>query len=92
MEALQTRAKQDRLSQDDWLSAALALLMESGVEAVQITVLARKLGVTRGSFYWHFASRDALLDALIDHWRRQNTNIMVEAVSAAATLDDGILA
>ncbi|MEO1140360.1 MAG: TetR/AcrR family transcriptional regulator [Pseudomonadota bacterium] len=81
-----------RLTRDDWIEAGLDLLIESGVDAVQITVLSRKLGVTRGSFYWHFESREALLDALIHRWRVRNTNVMVEAVSDAETLDDGILA
>jgi len=91
-QADQSHARPDRLSREDWISAALRALVESGVDAVQITVLARTLGVTRGSFYWHFDSRDALLDALIAHWKSLNTNVMVETVAGADSLDDGILA
>lgn len=84
--------RNSRLTRDDWIEAAQTMLIDSGVEAVQITVLARALGVTRGSFYWHFESREALLDALIHRWRTRNTNVMVETVADAETLDDGVLA
>ncbi|MEM7076039.1 MAG: TetR/AcrR family transcriptional regulator [Pseudomonadota bacterium] len=85
----QTRT--DRLSRDDWIDAAQAMLVESGIDAVQITVLARRLGVTRGSFYWHFDSRESLLAAITDRWRNQNTNVMLDAVAGVKTLDEGIL-
>ncbi|MFB9148773.1 TetR/AcrR family transcriptional regulator [Roseovarius ramblicola] len=81
-----------RLTGDDWIECALAVLVESGIEAVQITALARRLDVTRGSFYWHFESREALLDALLTEWRARNTGVMVEALEGTTTLDDGILA
>lgn len=94
--SLQTRNRptdrQPRLSADNWIEAALDLLVEDGIDAVQITVLARKLGVTRGSFYWHFDSREALLDALLAEWQARNTGVMVEAIADTRTLDDGILA
>ena len=88
---IRSSERQHRLTGDDWVAAALELLIADGIEAVQITVLARKLKVTRGSFYWHFDSREALLDALLAEWRARNTGVMVEAVSQTATLDDGIL-
>ncbi|WP_338549870.1 TetR/AcrR family transcriptional regulator [Roseovarius phycicola] len=87
-----TTDRNSRLTRDDWIEAAQTMLIDSGVEAVQITVLARALSVTRGSFYWHFDNREALLDALIHRWRTRNTNVMVDTVSDAETLDDGILA
>lgn len=81
-----------RLTRDDWIAAAMSALIEQGVKGVQITVLSRSIGVTRGSFYWHFKSRDDLLNALVDCWRRRNTNVIVTTVSGAETLDQGILA
>ncbi|RXR08700.1 TetR/AcrR family transcriptional regulator [Pseudoxanthomonas composti] len=57
-----------RLSADDWAQAALDLIAESGVAAVAVEPLARRLGVTKGSFYWHFPSRDALLQAALERW------------------------
>jgi len=81
-----------RLCAEDWIARGLQTLIESGIEAVQITALARRLDVTRGSFYWHFESREALLDALLTHWRRQNTGVMIESLDDAESLDSGILA
>ncbi|MFT4196716.1 MAG: TetR/AcrR family transcriptional regulator [Pseudoxanthomonas sp.] len=57
-----------RLSADDWAQAALDMVAEQGVSAVAVEPLARRLGVTKGSFYWHFPSRDALLQAALDRW------------------------
>ena len=57
-----------RLSAQDWTQAALDLVAEQGVAAVAVEPLARRLGVTQGSFYWHFPSRDALLAAALREW------------------------
>ena len=57
-----------RLSADDWAQAALELIAEQGVAAVAVEPLARRLGVTKGSFYWHFPSREALLQAALERW------------------------
>ena len=57
-----------RLSADDWAAAALEQIAEQGVSAVAVEPLARRLGVTKGSFYWHFPSRDALLQAALERW------------------------
>jgi AcrR family transcriptional regulator len=55
-------------SRDDWVDAAWQLLGEAGVDGVRVEALARKLGVTKGSFYWHFKNRQDLIDALFDRW------------------------
>ncbi len=55
-------------SRDDWIDAAWTALGEGGVEAVRVERLARKLGVTKGSFYWHFKTRQDLIGALLDRW------------------------
>lgn len=60
--------RNSRLSADDWAQAALDLIAEQGVGAVAVEPLARRLGVTKGSFYWHFPSRDALLQAALERW------------------------
>jgi AcrR family transcriptional regulator len=49
------------------------MLIAKGVERVRVDGLARTLEITRGSFYWHFPSRRALLDALLEDWRVRNT-------------------
>ena len=65
--ALKTE-RSGRLSAEDWAQAALDLIAEQGVAAVAVEPLARRLGVTKGSFYWHFPSRDALLQAALERW------------------------
>ena len=58
----------ERLSREDWISAAWKMLGEYGFEGVRIEPLARNLGVTKGSFYWHFRDRQDLIEALLDRW------------------------
>jgi len=65
--------KPPRLDSEAWVQAALAIVAEQGVEGVRVEVLAKQLGVTKGSFYWHFRDRDALLEAVLETWRRQAT-------------------
>ncbi len=55
-------------SREDWIDSAWAALGESGIEGVRVERLARRLGVTKGSFYWHFKDRQALIAALLDRW------------------------
>jgi AcrR family transcriptional regulator len=62
-----------QLSKADWIQAALDALARGGVAAVRVDVLAKRLGITRGSFYWHFADRDALLAAALEEWERATT-------------------
>jgi AcrR family transcriptional regulator len=57
-----------RLSVDDWVAAALELLAKDGPSGVKIDRLCVRLGVTKGSFYWHFADLDAFLGAVAERW------------------------
>jgi AcrR family transcriptional regulator len=75
----------------DWVVAGITLLSRGGVDAVRITHLADALEVTRGSFYWHFKDRQALLDALVDFWRDRYTGALVATAEGAQTLSEGIL-
>ncbi len=92
MTVLSQTAAEAQKSRADWLGAAIEALKSRGVEAVQITGLARGMGITRGSFYWHFKNREALLDAILAEWRARNTGVMLDALKAARGLDDGLLA
>lgn len=67
-----------QLSPDHWTHAALSALVEGGISAVRIDALARTLGVTRGSFYWHFKDRDAVLSAALERWERTLTAQVIE--------------
>lgn len=68
------------LSAQDWAEAALDAISESGVAGVAVEPLARALGVTKGSFYWHFANRDALLEATLQLWEARETDEVLERV------------
>lgn len=71
------------LGRAQWLDAARAALIEGGIERVKVDVLAKTLGVTGGSFYWHFRDRPELLAALLEHWRSANTTSWFDAVAGA---------
>ena len=58
-----------RLSRRQWADAGLRALEEEGYPAVRADRLAAVLGVSRGSFYWHFPDVHAFEAALIDRWR-----------------------
>jgi AcrR family transcriptional regulator len=75
-----TAVPEARLSAADWEAAALDALADSGLAGVAVEPLARRLGVTKGSFYWHFADRDALLAAALAHWERSHTERVIEAL------------
>jgi AcrR family transcriptional regulator len=65
------------LTPEDWAMAALHALAQGGVAAVSIQALARELSATRGSFYWHFPHRDAVLEAALQLWERLATDEMI---------------
>lgn len=71
-----------RLSAADWSQAALDLIAEEGVQAVAVEPLARRLGVTKGSFYWHFPSRDALLHAALERWEQVELDEVFSQIEA----------
>ncbi len=60
----------ERLGRDDWLDAAYRAVADHGLAGVRVLSLAQALGVTRGSFYWHFADHAALMQALLERWRQ----------------------
>lgn len=59
-----------RTPRETWIDAGLKVLAAGGPDAVRIEPLAKSLGVTRGSFYGHFADRAALLEAMLDTWQQ----------------------
>jgi AcrR family transcriptional regulator len=66
-----------RLSTDDWAQAALVALGEGGIAAVAVERLATQLGTTKGSFYWHFPNRRALIDAALALWEQRRTEAVI---------------
>jgi AcrR family transcriptional regulator len=78
------RAERSRLSAGDWEQAALDVIAEQGVAAVAVESLARRLGVTKGSFYWHFGTRDELLDATLRRWEQAEAEALIAQVDRIA--------
>ena len=70
-----------KLTRNDWLDAALLALEDEGIDGVKIERLARNLGVTKGSFYWHFKDRRMLLDELLIRWDEKCTTPVIEAIA-----------
>ncbi len=69
--AIPALVEKNRLTSSNWQQAALDALSEGGLQNIAIEVLAKRLGVTKGSFYWHFESRDALILAALELWESQ---------------------
>jgi len=57
-----------KLSANDWLDVALQVLAEDGLSALAVEPLAKRMGVTKGSFYWHFNNRKVLVIELLKFW------------------------
>jgi AcrR family transcriptional regulator len=74
------KKKSKRLGREDWLAAALEVLYGEGIGDVSIVRIARDLGVTSGSFYWHFKDRNDLLQSLLSFWVRSQTEAILEKV------------
>lgn len=66
------------LTADAWATAALDVISHRGVEGVAVEPLARELGVTKGSFYWHFSNREALLQRALELWEQQETDDVLQ--------------
>lgn len=78
------RSSTDRatLTPADWEQAALELIAEKGVSALGVEPLARRLGITKGSFYWHFPGRDELLERALARWENQDSYHLQLALKA----------
>ena len=72
------------LGKRDWILEAMFLIAEGGTARVAVEPLARRLGATKGSFYWHFANRDELIVETLAHWEREFTDAPIARVRAIA--------
>jgi AcrR family transcriptional regulator len=68
------------LTADDWAREALELIAEQGVQALAVEPLARRMGITKGSFYWHFSGRDALLQRALSRWEEHDSRNLNSAL------------
>ncbi len=79
------RPSRQRLSRERWEDAALEAIAEEGLSALAIEPLARQLGVTKGSFYWHFDDREALLEAALSRWEQRTVDGVLERLAAESS-------
>lgn len=87
------RASSRRLGREDWIRAAIRTLQERGVDGVKVVVLAEDLGVTSGSFYWHFKGIPELFKSLLNYWETVLTDaIIAEVHTFEGSASDRILA
>lgn len=68
------------LTRADWIEAALEALATQGLPAVAVEPLARRLGTTKGSFYWHFSDRSDLIGATLQHWEQRDTDDLISRI------------
>ena len=74
----------DQLSAKDWLDQGLKALAQHGFTALKAEPLAKAMGVSRGSFYWHFNNVEAFHAAVLKHWREVAAEQIIADVEAAA--------
>ena len=75
---MSNKAARSTLTPEGWIAAATDVLIDRGIDALRVDVLAKALDVTRGSFYWHFKDREALLVAVLNAWRDAATEQVIE--------------
>jgi AcrR family transcriptional regulator len=84
------KATSPRLGADDWLRAALDIMVDEGISGVKVQRLCERLGVTKGSFYWHFTDLDAFLGELARRWAEDGAQLHGR-IDAAAEPGDNLL-
>ena len=83
---------QRKVTAADWLKIALRTLIGEGVEQVRILPLAKKLGVSRSSFYWYFKDREDLLNKLLEYWKNKNSaSIVSRSCRDSASITDALI-
>ncbi len=76
------RLNEATLTSSDWMEGALQLISEAGLRALTVDALAARLGVTKGSFYWHFKGRSELLAGAFGRWEHRATTEAITGLSA----------
>jgi len=85
-------AKMDRLTKENWIAHGFDVLRGPGHEMLKADVMCKSLGVSRGSFYWHFPSVEHFRTALLDAWREQNTENVIADLQSMTDADDQLAA
>jgi AcrR family transcriptional regulator len=76
------KRERSTLSAGDWEQQALVLIAEKGIRAVAVESLAARMGVTKGSFYWHFQNRESLLEQSLIRWEKHDAANLHTSLSA----------
>ncbi len=76
------RPKRNTLTATDWEQAALEVIAEEGVSALAVEPLARRMGITKGSFYWHFSGRESLLEQALERWESHDARNLATSMGA----------
>ena len=86
---MENKPVKSQLDPQQWIEAAIDVLAQDGVSGIRVELLAKRCGVTKGSFYWHFRDRQALLDGMLEFWRQGRLRDIerITAVSAEAATD-----
>jgi AcrR family transcriptional regulator len=74
----------EQLSAKDWLDQGLKVLAKKGFTALKAEPMAKAMGVSRGSFYWHFTDIGAFHTELLSRWRKVAAEQVITGVEAAA--------
>lgn len=69
MENKPVKPPRHQLDPEHWIEAATDVLAREGVAGLRVEVLAKHCGVTKGSFYWHFKDKQALLESILERWK-----------------------
>lgn len=78
------RGRPPKTTAEDWERAALDAVAAGGVAAVSVEALAASLGTTKGSFYWHFTNREALIAAALRRWESEHTEMLAAYLETVA--------
>jgi AcrR family transcriptional regulator len=76
-------AARPTLTPENWIEAATTVLVDQGIDHVRVDTLAGQLGVTRGSFYWHFRDREDLLRRVLQAWAERSTAQLTRRLESA---------
>ena len=81
---METTPKKPRVQLDrqSWITAAIEVMAEEGIAGLRVEVLAKRLKVTKGSFYWHFQDRRDLLMAVLQHWKEGRIRDIIKQTRA----------
>ena len=83
MDASREGVKRTKLSAGDWEREALVLIASKGVQELAVEPLARRMGITKGSFYWHFRTRDDLLEQALAGWEEHDSRNLEAALGSS---------